>query len=222
LPRLFKRDYAPTSQDIIHARSRTTGVHEMRLTIRKQAVSLIDVGGQRSERRKWIHCFQDVTAILFLVSLSGYDQTLAEDHQTNQMQDAMIVWESICSSPWFEHTSVILFLNKEDLFRQKVINSSIKRYFPDFEGAESDATDGMNYFKKRFLRIHSKATHTLRHPTESRNLRRPKLPPLAQAVDIRKVYTYFTTATDTKMIRNIMASVNDILLLDNLAASAIL
>jgi hypothetical protein len=39
----------------------------------------VDVGGQRSERRKWIHCFQDVTAILFLVSLSGYDQCMVEE-----------------------------------------------------------------------------------------------------------------------------------------------
>ena len=40
---------------------------------------VIDVGGRKSERRKWIHCFQDVTSILFLVALSGYDQCLAED-----------------------------------------------------------------------------------------------------------------------------------------------
>lgn len=40
---------------------------------------MVDVGGQKSERRKWIHCFQDVTTILFLVSLSGYDQCLVED-----------------------------------------------------------------------------------------------------------------------------------------------
>lgn len=40
---------------------------------------MVDVGGQKSERRKWIHCFQDVTSILFLVSLNGYDQCLVED-----------------------------------------------------------------------------------------------------------------------------------------------
>jgi hypothetical protein len=39
---------------------------------------MIDVGGQRSERKKWIHCFEDVTAILFFVSLSGYDLSLVE------------------------------------------------------------------------------------------------------------------------------------------------
>lgn len=43
---------------------------------------LLDVGGQRSERRKWIHCFEDVTAIIFLSALSEYDQVLWEDGET--------------------------------------------------------------------------------------------------------------------------------------------
>jgi len=40
--------------------------------------SMVDVGGQRSERRKWIHCFENVTSIMFLVALSEYDQVLVE------------------------------------------------------------------------------------------------------------------------------------------------
>lgn len=39
---------------------------------------MVDVGGQRSERRKWIHCFESVTSIMFLVALSEYDQVLVE------------------------------------------------------------------------------------------------------------------------------------------------
>lgn len=39
---------------------------------------MVDVGGQRSERRKWIHCFENVTSIMFLVALSEYDQVLVE------------------------------------------------------------------------------------------------------------------------------------------------
>jgi guanine nucleotide-binding protein subunit alpha len=48
---------------------------------------MVDVGGQKSERRKWIHCFQDVTSILFLVSLSGYDQCLVEDKDAVSCSD---------------------------------------------------------------------------------------------------------------------------------------
>jgi hypothetical protein len=40
---------------------------------------MVDVGGQRSERRKWIHCFASVTSIIFIVGLSEYDQMLFED-----------------------------------------------------------------------------------------------------------------------------------------------
>ena len=42
---------------------------------------LCDIGGQRSERKKWIHCFEGVTAIIFLVALSEYDLCLAEDQE---------------------------------------------------------------------------------------------------------------------------------------------
>jgi len=43
---------------------------------------MFDVGGQRSERKKWIHCFEGVTAIIFCVALSAYDLVLAEDEET--------------------------------------------------------------------------------------------------------------------------------------------
>ena len=43
---------------------------------------ICDVGGQRSERRKWIHCFENVTGCIFLVGISGYDEVLEEDPDT--------------------------------------------------------------------------------------------------------------------------------------------
>jgi len=43
---------------------------------------MFDVGGQRSERKKWIHCFEGVTAIIFIVAMSEYDLMLAEDQNT--------------------------------------------------------------------------------------------------------------------------------------------
>jgi len=44
-------------------------------------IRMFDVGGQRSERKKWIHCFEGVTAIIFCVALSEYDMALAEDEE---------------------------------------------------------------------------------------------------------------------------------------------
>jgi hypothetical protein len=79
LDRLFDPRYRPNEQDIIHCRARSTGITETTFRLRDHEMLMVDVGGQKSERRKWIHCFQDVTSILFLVSLSGYDQCLFED-----------------------------------------------------------------------------------------------------------------------------------------------
>lgn len=42
-------------------------------------IHMFDVGGQRSERRKWIHCFESVTSIIFCTALSEYDQVLLEE-----------------------------------------------------------------------------------------------------------------------------------------------
>ncbi|KAF8657967.1 hypothetical protein AX16_002128 [Volvariella volvacea WC 439] len=157
LDRLFSPGYIPTEQDIIQCRARTIGITETTFHLRDHDMLMVDVGGQKSERRKWIHCFQDVTSILFLVSLSGYDQCLVEDKDANQMQDAMTIWDSICHSQWFKQTSIILFLNKNDLFERKIPNSNIKNFFPDFDGPPGDAKAGREYFKKRFGRLAQKA-----------------------------------------------------------------
>ena len=78
LERLFDPEYQPTEQDIIRCRTRANGIAETTFYLRKHEMIMVDVR-QRSERRKWIHCFQDVTSLLFLVDLSSYDQCLAED-----------------------------------------------------------------------------------------------------------------------------------------------
>ena len=46
---------------------------------------MYDVGGQRNERKKWIHCFEGVTAVIFVAAISEYDQKLFEDASTNRM-----------------------------------------------------------------------------------------------------------------------------------------
>lgn len=99
---------------------------------------MFDVGGQRSERKKWIHCFENVTAIVFLVAISEYDQLLFEDETVNRMQEALTLFDSICNSRWFVKTSIILFLNKIDRFREKLPISPMRKYFNDYEGNEQN------------------------------------------------------------------------------------
>ena len=69
----------PSDQDILRSRVRTTGITETAFKVGELTYKLIDVGVQRSERRKWIHCFENVTALVYVVSLSEYDQMLDED-----------------------------------------------------------------------------------------------------------------------------------------------
>ena len=57
---------------------------------------MFDVGGQRSERKKWIHCFENVTSIIFCVALSEYDQCLLEE--SNQVCVQFVLLPIACSS----------------------------------------------------------------------------------------------------------------------------
>ena len=59
---------------------------------------MFDVGGQRNERKKWIHCFDGVQAIIFVAAISEYDQALFEDRETNRMTEALNLFAEIANS----------------------------------------------------------------------------------------------------------------------------
>lgn len=120
LDRIASESYVPSYDDILRVRARTTGINETEFQVNDTKFKLIDVGGQRSERRKWLHCFDHVTSCIFVAAISEYDQVLAEDGHTNRLVEALDLFEDVCNSPWLCNTSMILFLNKRDLFRQKI------------------------------------------------------------------------------------------------------
>lgn len=82
--RIGSPDYVPNEDDVLRARSKTTGIAETRFNMGQLSIHLFDVGGQRSERKKWIHCFEAVTSIIFCVALSEYDQVLLEESGQNR------------------------------------------------------------------------------------------------------------------------------------------
>ena len=78
-------NYIPTKDDILYTRVRTSGVVTEKYDIENTPFEMYDVGGQKNERKKWIHCFEDVTAVIFVAAISEYDQQLFEDGSTNRM-----------------------------------------------------------------------------------------------------------------------------------------
>ncbi|EZG05789.1 guanine nucleotide-binding protein subunit alpha [Trichophyton rubrum CBS 735.88] len=186
--RIAAPDYLPNDQDVLRSRVKTTGITETTFIIGDLTYRMFDVGGQRSERKKWIHCFENVTTILFLVAISEYDQLLFEDETVNRMQEALTLFDSICNSRWFINTSIILFLNKIDRFKEKLPVSPMKNYFPDYEGG-ADYSAACDYILNRFVSLNQ--------------------------AEQKQIYTHFTCATDTTQIRFVMAAVNGMLSLLN-------
>lgn len=124
---------------MLRTRVKTIGITETKLDVGQLTYRMVDVGGQRSERKKWIHCFEDVTAIIFMVAISEYDQVLFEDETVNRMTESLTLFQSICNMEWFSKTSIILFMNKTDIFKKKLKSSPLKLYFPKYKGkVESD------------------------------------------------------------------------------------
>ncbi len=91
LERIAGELYKPTNEDILNVRAKTTGIVETEFIHNGLHFRMVDVGGQRNERKKWIHCFQDVTAIIFVVAVSEYDLKLEEDLVTNRMHESLKV-----------------------------------------------------------------------------------------------------------------------------------
>jgi len=189
LDRLGAKEYQPTEQDILRTRVKTTGIVEVHFSFKNLNFKLFDVGGQRSERKKWIHCFEDVTAIIFCVAMSEYDQVLHEDETTNRMQESLKLFDSICNNKWFGDTSIILFLNKKDLFEDKIKRSPLTICFQEYTGS-MDYGEASAYIQAQF-EAKNKSTN-------------------------KEIYCHMTCATDTTNIQFVFDAVTDVIIANNL------
>jgi GTPase SAR1 family protein len=178
-----KDSYVPDEQDILRSRAKTTGIIETDFETRDMRFKMVDVGGQRSERKKWIHCFQDVTAVIFCVALSEYDLVLFEDDSTNRMHESLRLFQETCNLTWFKTTAMILFLNKRDLFIEKIARVPLTQCFPEYNGPANMVDPALEYIQAKF---------------EAQNL-----------VSGKAIYAHITTATDTENIRYVFTAVKD-------------
>ncbi|XP_004591842.2 guanine nucleotide-binding protein subunit alpha-14 [Ochotona princeps] len=190
IDRIALPSFVPTQQDVLRVRVPTTGIIEYPFDLENIIFRMVDVGGQRSERRKWIHCFESVTSIIFLVALSEYDQVLAECNNENRMEESRALFKTIITYPWFLNSSVILFLNKKDLLEEKIMYSHLISYFPEYTGPKQDFKAARDFILKLY---------------QDQNPDKEKV-----------IYSHFTCATDTENIRFVFAAVKDTILQLNL------
>jgi len=193
IDRIASPNYVPTTQDVLNARSRTTGIVEQKFLINQHPFLVVDVGGQRNERKKWIHAFDGVTAVIFVAALSAYDQILYEEDDINRMQESLEVFADVLKMDTFKDTDIILFLNKKDLFEDKLQYKSIKMAFPEYTdsddfkmGSAEDFNASFKYIQKQFLN---------QNPNTD-----------------RQIFTHMTCATDTSMIEKIFNDVQRIII----------
>jgi guanine nucleotide-binding protein G(q) subunit alpha len=134
MDRIALANYLPTEQDVLRVRVPTTGIIEYPFMLENITFRMVDVGGQRFERRKWIHCFENVTSIMFLAAISEYDQALVESDNKNRMEESKALFRTIITYLWFQNSSVILFLNKKDLLEENIMRSHLVDHFPEYDG----------------------------------------------------------------------------------------
>jgi GTPase SAR1 family protein len=156
LCRFVDPNFEPEEEDCVLARIITTGIvttgfstpcalhRELQLKY-----TIIDVGGQRNERRKWIHCFDDVSVILYVVNLAGYQTVLYEDHSVNRLLESLDVFKDTLNNEIFSQTHIFLLLNKKDLFENLIRKKPLSNLFPEYEGGD-DVQKALSYIENKY------------------------------------------------------------------------
>jgi len=187
--RIAAEDFQPTPEDIFRAKLKTTGISEITFTTEGVEITIVDVGGQRSERRKWLHCFDDVTSVIYLAALDEYNMRLEEDNDTNRLEESLRLFGEMTASQFFQPASWILFLNKSDIFKDKIGKWPLTNYFEDC--SVSDYDQSVDFIKKRY----------------------------EEQFKGSRLYSQVTCAIDTQNCKRVFTAVKDTILMNALDAA---
>lgn len=220
------KEYLPNDQDILRSRVRTSGIMEEQFEMDGNRFVMVDVGGQRNERRKWIHAFEDVDCVLFVAAISEYNQVLYEDTKVKRQDESVQLFHKIANEKCFQSNGLVLFLNKCDLLRKKllmipfrldasaeetVLDASKQRNL-DYTGPVLDPNSEE---VKRMTQEDFEASDLfneiyIQSLQYLEQLYRKQVPPG------KEVYVKVTCATDTQQVQHIMTACRDIFLRKNL------
>ncbi|RCN29779.1 g-protein alpha subunit [Ancylostoma caninum] len=188
LDRISGSDYRANEMDVIRARVPTSGINEIEFPYKQVVLRMVDVGGQRSEQRKWIHCFDNVSGVLFIAEISAYN--LIEDDgetQKNRLKYSMHLFKRVANNRCFgKRTAMILFLNKIDVFKRKLMTTPLSVCFKDYKGGQL-FEESAQYVQDRFQRL---VSSEIQHE--------------------KPLYVHYTNATDTRNIDRVFDSCIDV------------
>jgi len=162
-------------------RTKTTGVVEKLIKVNDDLhIKLVDVGGQRNERRKWFSLFDQCTLVIFLCAASDFNKLLYEDDETNRMIENLNLFKETVNNRWFKDKPFVVLYNKMDVFKEKIeAGQKITDAFPDYDGPHEPRAC-IEYIKKKYQ--------------EQRETNAP-------------IYAYETMATDTDETKLVWESV---------------
>eukprot|EP01084_Bolivina_argentea_P148185 259122_1 len=120
--------YVPNIEDCLKCRRTTSGITNIRYQTKSNQhfeFQMFDVGGMRNQRKKWIHIFDELECVIFVVALNQFCIPIIEDETVFGLHENMEVWKQIANSRWLNKCKMCLLFNKTDLFRQSLIYNSL-------------------------------------------------------------------------------------------------
>ncbi|KAJ3304739.1 hypothetical protein HDV03_002424 [Kappamyces sp. JEL0829] len=150
IDRILAPSYSPTNSDILNLRTVTQSVSDTVFQVDGQRLHVLDVSGLSHHRNGWMSYFEDVHSVIFVASLSSYDQMMVEEPDVNRMVDSIVLFEEMVNHKMLKNKFFILFLNKKDLYEQKIRRKDIVNYFPNYKGKKGSLSQGIKYFEAKF------------------------------------------------------------------------
>jgi len=195
LNRITAADYRPSDEDILRCRQRTAGASSTTVYIEKNYFEFFDIGGQKPERAKWEPVINEnsFSSVIYFVASDEFDvEDEDKEFQRTKMEISRFVFSEIVNSNMLDKDiPIILFINREDLFRQRFNDQNGVRQFqstfPSYTGG-ADPQIGLSYIKDLFL-------STVTDPNSSNPIK-----------------CHFTCALDTESMVVVWRSVREFLL----------
>jgi guanine nucleotide-binding protein G(i) subunit alpha len=153
-------DYVPSYEDTLYSRIKTIGVVEVKFEFEETKFTVTDVGGQRTERKKWNSVLENTTGILYVASLAEYDQNCYEDGLTNRMLESIELFDQSINGNLLKNATVILLLNKNDLFLEKIQKKDLATLFPEYTGG-CDANNASQFIIDKYRSVNKFAKDRL-------------------------------------------------------------